>query len=149
MFISKKELENRENRIIKNVVEKVDEYLEQVVTEEQKKALKRIHDLEEKLKKYDEMFEDYESLSIEKTLAKRSGEPWAGLSVSEIDSNNGRVGVKLDWNEQFIAYLRRNGIQGQTDEDTMGIWFASLIKEMGTEISEEEAEALRKTHKLY
>lgn len=145
MFFTKK----AKKELTDDIVEKVDDYLKQIVNKKISAMTEEINSLTERLEKYDKMFEDYESLSLEKALAKKSNEPWAGLSVSEVDNENGRVGIELDWNEQFINYLRKNGINGHTDEDTMGIWFASLIKEMGSEISEEEAEALRKTHKLY
>lgn len=93
------------------------------------------------------MFEDYESLSIEKALAKKSDEPWAGFSVSEI-TKEGRVALKLDWNDEFVDYLKRNGIDAGTEEDTVGVWFASLMKEMGDEVDEEQANDIKKTHRM-
>lgn len=116
-------------------------------TEKLAEAEATINRLVERMQDYDEMFEDYESLSIEKTLAKKSSSPWAGFSVTDVDKN-GRIALKLDWNDQFIEHLRRNGINAPNEEEIVGVWFASLMKEMGEEITEEQAEEYRKTHRL-
>lgn len=102
-----------------------------------------MNELKEKSDKIDEILEDYENFSIEKTLAKKSNEPWAGLSVSEVDPSSGRVGIKVDWNDKFQEHLRRSGIPGNNDDERMSIWLTSLIKEWGEEIDEETAKTYR------
>lgn len=102
-----------------------------------------MNDLKEKQDKLDEVLEDYENFSIEKALAKKSREPWAGLSVSEVDPATGRVGIKVDWNETFQEHLKRSGIPGNNDDERMSIWLTSLIKEWGEEIDEETAKRYR------
>lgn len=104
---------------------------------------KAMNELKEKQDKLDEVLEDYENFSIEKALAKKSHEPWAGLSVSEVDPSTGRVGIKVDWNETFQEHLKRSGIPGSNDDERMSIWLTSLIKEWGEEIDEETAKRYR------
>lgn len=103
----------------------------------------KIKRLDEQAEKMDELLEDYENFSIEKTLAKKSNEPWAGISVAEVDNETGRVGIKVDFNDKFQEYLKRNGIPGNTDDERMSIWVTSLIKEWGEEIDEETAKRYR------
>lgn len=107
----------------------------------------KLADYENKLEKLNKLIGDYEDFSIEKAIAKKSNEPWAGLSVSEVNKD-GQVGLKLDWNDEFINYLKRNGINGQSEDDMMAIWFASLVKEWGEEIDKETAEKIRETRQL-
>lgn len=102
-----------------------------------------MNELKEKSDKIDEIVEDYENFTFEKALAKKSNEPWAGLSVSEVDPESGRVGIKVDWNETFQQHLKRSGIPGNTDDERMSIWLTSLIKEWGEEIDEETAKRYR------
>lgn len=103
--------------------------------------VKAMNELKIRSDKIEEVLQDYENFSIEKALAKKSDEPWAGLSITEVDSDTGRVGIKLDWNEKFQDHLKRSGIPGNTDDERMAIWFASLVKELGEEIDEETAQA--------
>lgn len=154
MFASKKwkdELLSQIDDLESEISQLQEQSTEQDKTIEQlKKALFNtdsiLNAMQERLKKYDEMFEDYESLSVEKALAKNSDEPWAGFSVTETDKE--RIGLKLDWNDAFVDYLKRNGINAASDEDIVSIWFASLMKDMGEEIDEEQAEEYRKTYNL-
>lgn len=153
-----KELNEMKNDIIslKNDIEAAKNYQE----DDQKKIIKlstqfssvlsgleeltiAMNELKEKTDKIDEVLEDYENFSIEKALAKKSDEPWAGLSISEIDKETGRVGLKVDWNDRFQEHLKRSGIPGNTDDERMSIWLTSLIKEWGDEIDEETAKKYR------
>ena len=111
-----------------------------------KSELRDLSETVDQLRKdLEDIHETLDSSSIEKELANKANEPWAGFSVSEI-TKDGRVAISLDWNEKFIEHLKINGIDAGSEEDTVGVWFASLMKEMGEEISEEEAEKYRKTH---
>jgi len=133
-------LENSKNQgnTLRYLSEQVPRMLEDVSD-----LVKAMNELKEKSVKMDEILEDYENFSIEKTLAKKSNEPWAGLSVSEIDKESGRVGLKVDWNDKFQDHLKRSGIPGNTDDERMSIWLTSLIKEWGEEIDEETAKQYR------
>ena len=120
---------------------------------------KKVKELEEKVDVLSNLLSDFDSKIeelensiksrelIAKEIATKNDEPWAGFSVSEV-THDGRVGIELDWNPQFIEYLKRNGINAGTPEEAVGIWFASLMKTMGEEISEEQAEKIRNSHRL-
>lgn len=80
---------------------------------------------------------------IEKHLANAAGDMWGGFTVTEVDKESGRVGIKLDWNDEFQKFLKRSGIPGNTDEERMSIWITSLIKEWGDEIDSDTAKKYR------
>lgn len=108
------------------------------LTEDNITLKEKVDDLNERLKELEGLFgEDFEALDVEKSRATEKDEPWVGFSL--VDTKGDDVGIKLDWNPQFIDYLNKNGIRSSNEEDAVGIWFAGLVRDMGEEISEEEA----------
>jgi len=101
-----------------------------IFKKQRKRYDKRISSIEEEM-------EGYKNYKTEKEILKESDEPWADFEVFMED--DGRVGVKMDWNKHFIQELKRQGINASSEEDMVSIYFASLVRETGTEMSEEEA----------
>lgn len=48
-------------------------------------------------------------------------EPWVDIIESDYDVEHGWK-FKLDWNQEFIVYLKENGYNGDTDELIVEKW---------------------------
>ena len=69
-----------------------------------------------------------------KERATAENRPWVSVletHVNEKDPKNGFF--DLDWNDEFIRYLRLNGYQGQTQEEIVDKWFTDLCRTVATE----------------
>lgn len=110
------------------------EYYTNIITDDTNKSFEKIH---EKISSIEEEMEGYKNYKTEKDMLKEGDEPWADFEVFMED--DGRVGVKMDWNKHFIEELKKQGINASSEEDMVSIYFASLVRETGTEMSEEEA----------
>lgn len=97
-----------------------------------------VSDLESEMEEVREKMDDYKRYREEKELMKNSDEPWVDFETRVVD--DGRVEVKMDWNHQFIDYLKREGINAPSEEEMVSIYFSSLVREAGKELTEEEAE---------
>jgi hypothetical protein len=60
---------------------------------------------------------------------KNSSVPWVDINTADFDLSTG-FKIDLDWNDAFIAYLRQNGIKGQTDEIIVQKWLAFLYEDI-------------------
>lgn len=81
--------------------------------------------------KYDKLRKDFEELQ-QKVAGKPSEEsapPWVNIKGIEEDPTKG-IKIDLDWNDSFVAYLKKNGMTGTTDEQVVQKWIALLYKEM-------------------
>jgi hypothetical protein len=65
-----------------------------------------------------------------KQAATAKNEPWVGFVNSGFDPEQGIDGVffELDWNPQWVDFLRTNGFVGKTDEQIVEDWFAEVCK---------------------
>lgn len=64
----------------------------------------------------------------EREKLRSSGEPWVEVVADEFDSE-GRIAIKLDWNQAFIKYLRTNGFRGANDDVLVQTWLAALQRD--------------------
>ena len=80
-----------------------------------------------------------EARKHEKEVATLREEPWIGVIDDGFDLNQGVNGLyfELDWNSQWIDYLRLNGYGGRNEEAIVKSWFADVC--MAT-VYESEAE---------
>lgn len=65
----------------------------------------------------------------EKEIAIAKGIPWVGVLKTHLNKDSISNGFfELDWNEEFITELRRNGygFSGDSDESTVDRWFREL-----------------------
>lgn len=81
-------------------------------------------------KKYGKI-DDY---NYEKEYATIKGESWFKVKNVEFSISNPQEGnFELDWNSDFIAFLIKNGFKGDSEEDIIGMWFNTLIKNIALE----------------
>lgn len=64
-----------------------------------------------------------------KDRATAKGEPWVGVLETHVNKDNVKNGFfELDWNEEFIVKLRKEGygFESDNDEDIIDRWFREL-----------------------
>lgn len=75
----------------------------------------------------------------EKDLATERGEPYVAILGMDVDYDNLNEGAfELDWNDKFIANLRRAGYQGKEDADLVDQWFQNVCRNVVLETYEQE-----------
>ena len=75
----------------------------------------------------------------EKELATERGEPYVAILSMEVDPENLNEGAfELDWNDKFIANLRRAGYQGKEDADLVDQWFQNVCRNVVLETYEQD-----------
>ena len=75
----------------------------------------------------------------EKELATERGEPYVAILSMDIDPENLNEGAfELDWNDKFIANLRRAGYQGKADSDLVDQWFQNVCRNVVLETYEQD-----------
>ncbi len=60
---------------------------------------------------------------------KNSDEPWVEIKSDSIDPDKG-IQIGLDWNDNFIEYLKSNGLTGKSDEVIVQKWIALLYHDL-------------------
>lgn len=74
-----------------------------------------------------------DQITYDKKRADVLGEPWVSMPKIHWDPlSNGKTFFELDYNEHFIAYLKKNGYSGEDDE-VINRW----LNDICTSISEE------------
>lgn len=71
-----------------------------------------------------------------KERATRKGEPWVSVLDTHINKDNIRNGFfELDWNDQFVLELKREGYgaDGDPDEEIVDRWFRDIVYNMFAE----------------
>jgi hypothetical protein len=77
-----------------------------------------------------------------KDIATEKGEPYIEILSMEVDPNDISSGAfEFDWNDKFIANLRRAGYQGKSDADLVDQWFQAVCRNVVLE-TWEQAEAI-------
>lgn len=144
------------NKKIQELQEKLDDFREKNekareqinylldIVEHKLDELEEISNLKERIEALEKTLEDldtdgYEAYKTEQKMMKDSSEPWADFQTTM--QEDGRVKVKMDWNKAFINELKSQGFKG-SEEDMMSTYFASLVREAGNELTEEEAREL-------
>ncbi len=60
---------------------------------------------------------------------KKSKEPWVNIVGDVWDDNEGKFKVSLDWNDSFIAMLRKQGITGEDESQVVEMWLRGLANQ--------------------
>ena len=75
----------------------------------------------------------------EKEIATERGEPYVAVLSMDVDPENLNEGAfELDWNDKFIANLRRAGYQGKADSDLVDQWFQNVCRNVVLETWEQD-----------
>lgn len=78
-----------------------------------------------------------------KDTATAKGEPYFEIVGFDYDENNPSEGnFELDWNDIFVAQLRRDGYQGAEDHDVVDNYFTNVCRHVVMETFEKD-EAMR------
>lgn len=64
-------------------------------------------------------------------------EPFVEIVSENFDESAGGVQLRLDWNQAFITYLKKNGITGPSDEAIVDNWVVALSRERLAEAGKE------------
>jgi len=65
----------------------------------------------------------------EKVVEEKNKEPWVDIKGMVEDPEHG-IKVDLDWNDEFVEYLRENGITGVDDEVVVQKWITMLYRDL-------------------
>jgi hypothetical protein len=75
----------------------------------------------------------------DKEIATEKGEPYVTVISMDVDPENLNEGAfELDWNDKFIANLRRAGYQGKEDSDLVDQWFQQVCRNVVLETWEQD-----------
>lgn len=70
-----------------------------------------------------------ETSESKKDIATANGEPYVEVVTLEVDASNPSQGAfELEWNDLFVAELKKNGFRGPSDEDIVDLWFQQICK---------------------
>ena len=64
-------------------------------------------------------------VALKEKLSAHSITPWACFETSGPDET-GKLGFAISWNEAFTTNLQKLGMAGQTDEETIQMFFLQL-----------------------
>jgi len=110
---------------------------ERKIEKELKELKKEVSEIQENLKKLQELLsvvedsiEEFKAYQENKAFMKESDEPWADFMASLPDSD-GRVKITFDWNKAMIEALRRQGFNGNKEEDIISAFFSTLMADRG------------------
>lgn len=68
----------------------------------------------------------------ERNKQRNSSEPWVEVVADSFDED-GRISIKLDWNDAFIKLLRGSGFRGATEEQMVQMWLSALQRDATNE----------------
>lgn len=60
-----------------------------------------------------------------KDIFKKKTEPYVSVLEDHYDPEHGHK-FKLDWNDEFVEYLKTNGYTGSTDEQIVEKWMQDI-----------------------
>lgn len=61
-------------------------------------------------------------------------EPYFNIVSDEIDPVQG-IKITLDWNDEFITYLKSNGYTGTADEVIIQKWLSDISKQVAENVA--------------
>lgn len=66
---------------------------------------------------------------------KLSTDPWVDI-IADVKDSNG-LGIRLEWNDAFVAFLKENGINGTDQEQVVQKYIALLMRDAADRLEEE------------
>ena len=74
----------------------------------------------------------------DKDLATEKGDPYIAILSMDVDPADINSGVfEFDWNDKFVANLKRAGYQGRNDADLVDQWFQNVCRNVVLETYEQ------------
>ena len=74
----------------------------------------------------------------DKDLATEKGDPYIAILSMDVDPADINSGAfEIDWNDKFVANLKRAGYQGRTDADIVDQWFQNVCRNVVLETYEQ------------
>lgn len=52
------------------------------------------------------------------------------IKAMSYDDETGKIKIDMDWDDEFVSYLKRNGFNGATDESIVHKYVATLYQNM-------------------
>ena len=95
----------------------------------------------------DKKYGQISDLDYQKKSAEIKKEPWVGVLNSEYNSGLDSDGFsfELDWNQEFVHMLQKEGYRGSTEEEIVEQWFEDKATEEYIKILNEQAEEITET----
>lgn len=77
-------------------------------------------------------------ISLKELISSKSKQPWACFETCGVVSQEGEKGMPIGmyWNDSFIQHLSSIGIQGQTDQETLQMFFLYMASQVAETFSE-------------
>lgn len=60
----------------------------------------------------------------------QSDYPQVKILSSGIDSETGEMKLEIDWNDKFVAHLKKNGFEGDSDEELVNSWVDAVSRQV-------------------
>lgn len=77
-------------------------------------------------------------------VRKNADEPWGSFEIHGFE-DDGRIRVRTDWNDAFIAKIHELGFRAETEEDSVQLFFYTA-QARPTEFDGVEEEAVTEGH---
>jgi hypothetical protein len=84
-------------------------------------------------------FTDNKKLNVSKPTGKFDSKPWVTITGEAIDPEKG-IRLSLDWNDEFIKFLKSNGITGSDEEQIVQKYITMLYRELMEQMEEQTSE---------
>jgi hypothetical protein len=75
-------------------------------------------------------------------IREASDTPWASFEVFGFEAD-GRIAINFNWNQAFIQKVRSMGFEGETEEDTVQLFFYTSSMRPTSMASDPEDEAVQ------
>lgn len=72
--------------------------------------------------------------------SKETAEGWIEILGTTTDGKTGQIKIDLDYNEDFVEYLRSKGIQGTSDDVVIQKWITMLYRDIIEQQQEDQRE---------
>jgi len=95
----------------------------------------------------DKKYEKIDELGYQKSIAEFHNDPWIGVISSDYNAGLTSDGFsfELDWNDEFVQMLKREGYRGATEDEIVEQWFEDKATEEYMKILSEEADDISET----
>lgn len=123
VMFKKVDFEKMYQAIYEDISKKVLDNLPAILSD----SIQKLISSEEGVKAIGESYSKLEAIILE--AKKKSKAPWINVTGDIWDEENGRLKIALEWNDSFIALLRKQGIVGENEDDLVEEWLRGLANQ--------------------